>query len=199
MTTQEVDFDALERDLLERLAAARQRRQELALDVLSDPAGRQELGQVEDVIAECEHEQQRLALARAELERRELARREKEESEARRAAYREAQLLQSARERAAEAIDRAATAFVAAIVAYGDVCVRQQTALRSAGRPQQAHIARPFRFGIEATFARAMSEARGKRQLVDVWERLPLIPPMHQKPLAEADARPVEPINEKEA
>lgn len=191
-----VDLDALERDCETKIGELCGAIGRLSLDALSDPEVRHELVDVERELAEAQQEIQRIHLARAEQERRDMEARQKALGARQAAAYKAARQLQPKRERAAEAVDAAAEVFISAISEYVTICHSQQAALVQAGQPQVANIARARGFAIEATFARALTEARWAKQLggVNPFERLPLIPAMHRKALAESDARPVEPL-----
>ena len=193
-TVEQVDLDAIERDCEHKIGELRKAVSRLSLDAMTDPEVRNELVGVERELAEVETERHRVDLARAEQERRDADARQKALDARQQAAYRAAQKLQPGREQAAAAVDEAAEEFVRRIADFTAVCRKQQAALIQAGQPQVANIARPRGFLLEATLAKALTDARWAKTVgPGLWERLPLIPLQHQKPLVESDAHPVEP------
>ncbi len=191
---QEVDLDALQADVETKIRGLRDAIGRLSLDALSDGTVRAEMIDAEHQLAECQQELVHIGLARAEQERREVEARQKALGAQQRAAYKKARQLQPKRVRAAEAVDAAAKSFVDAISEFVGVCRDQQAALQSAGQPQQANVARAQPFLVEASLAKALSDARWQKRTTGLtFERLPLIPIAHQRKLAESDARPVEP------
>ena len=198
-TVEQVDLDAIERDVENKIDELRRAVSRLSLDVMSDSAVRAELIDVERELSDAQQELVRVALARGEQERREAEARGKALDARQRAAYRMAQKLQPDREKAATVVDEAAKQFVSAIAGWASTCREQQRALAQAGRPAMADVASPRTYMVEGALAKAMSDARWAKRFggLHVWERLPLISPMHQKSLAASDARPVEPLEKK--
>ncbi len=191
------DFDllALQADAEDNIERLRRDVSRLSLDSLGgDPEVRAELLDCERQLGEAEAEVVRIERARVEAERREMERDQTAFNARQAAALKDARRLQGERAKAAEAVDVAAVAFTDAIVAYVTACRDQQGKLRAAGNVDLAHIARPVGFSIEAAFAHAMREQTFRGALRGLWERMPLIPVGHQRPLAEADAKVVEPL-----
>jgi hypothetical protein len=199
-TAAEVDLDEIEQKIQARIGELQRRRQELSIQALSDKSVATEMVTIERRLGAAQVELQRVDLARAEQERLNAEARQAQVDEHQAAALERARGLQPKREKAAAAVDKAAVAHVEAVCAFVEVCRSQQAELREAGRPDTAQLARPFGYGIEAAFAYAMREATTLRanglRGIGVWERLPFIPPMHQKPLAESDVRPIEHLGE---
>lgn len=192
----ELDFDALEATCgttIEELQASVAR---LSLDALTDPEVRLNLIDAEHRLSEAEHELTVVARARAERERRDHEALQKAMDAKRQQHYVAAQKLQPAREQAAVAVDEAAQVYVRAITQYVTAAREQQAELLKANQPHAASAARPNGFAIQASFALALRDARWNRAFngLGLWDRLPLISPNRQKPLAELDARAVEPV-----
>jgi hypothetical protein len=194
-TVERVDLDAIEVDAQEKIDRLREAVSRLSLDAFSDPAVREELIAVEHELSDVEVELQRIASARAEQERRDMAAREAAETERQQAAYNDARRLQVERSTAAKAVDRAGESHVAAVLRWVDVCRRQEAKLRESGRPAVADMAKPRGHVVEAAFAHAFRDAwwAGTLRGLGIWDRLPLIRQAHKRPLAESDAKPVEP------
>ncbi|HET6999346.1 MAG TPA: hypothetical protein VFI03_12245 [Solirubrobacterales bacterium] len=190
VATPEIDFAKREDELRARLGELEEQRQGLALDAIGDADNsREQLAAVESELAETAVELDRLGLAAVEAERREAAAKAEAESQAQQEAFAAAQHLQVEREKHAKAIDEAIDEFVQAMRAHTDVCAEQHHLLLAAGQEAAAGVARPRGFYIEGAFALAMRKAGRLPAL----ERLPMIPPMHQRPLVESDPKPVSP------
>ena len=183
-----VDLDAIETDTTQQVERLRERQQGLALDALTDPAAARELAKVKADLTSAE-----LALEHVELARSERARREQEAldqaaQQGRDAALARARELQTEREKAARMFDSAAAKLAAALADLYRICGEQSNALLAADQRQARWLAQ-FRPGsVVDGLKHALHEA-GSPDPFD------LPPTRHPQPLAEGDARPIEPAS----
>jgi len=178
------DFDAIERDIEQRLAALQEQRQSFALDALTDPEAHTQLEKIEGELADAEFDLGRLTLARAEQERREVAAAKAIKDEAQAAALDRAEKLITERVKRAEALDKAIVEFVKTASEFVESCEAQKRELLAAGLPRNAAGALgAVGLRIEGAVALAM---KGKRTLY--LERLPVIPGRFWRTVSDTEA-----------
>ena len=178
------DFDAIEADIEQRLAALQEQRQSFALDALTDPEAHTQLEKIEGDLADTEAEMGRLSLARAEVERREVAALQAAKDEAQEIALDRAKQLKGQRLTKAKKLDSAIKKFVDAVSEFSDACDEQSRQFAAADLPQAAAGARSaLGLRIEGSIALAM---RGKH--FPAMERLAHISGRFQRPVADVEA-----------
>jgi hypothetical protein len=198
--TAAVDLAAIESGIQAQITELDAERAQLSLDAFSDKRAKALLDDVEDRLAAAQAELGRVQLARAEQERRVTEARETETRERQAAALNEARRLQGLRAKLAAAVDDATRAYLEAVAAYIVVCRKQERQLIEGGWSREnADTARPRGHAIEAAFAVAKRqvEPAGVFGGIGLWQQAPpSVPPSRQAPLAESDARPVEPLED---
>jgi hypothetical protein len=191
-----VDLDAIDQELVEKIDELSRDRQRLALAAMSDNSARARLSDIEAELSTAQGERQRLDLARAEQFRLDAEARQEQLDAERAAALKDARRLQARRQDAAAAVDATAREFAAAVLEYAEICGRQQVRLLEAGYSENwTRVARFQGYPVEAALACALRETGAAH--VPAFERLPVILPAHQKPLADSDPRVVEPLADK--
>jgi hypothetical protein len=191
------DFDALQADALAELEQLREQRAHLALESLTNPKAAARLGKVEEDVREAERRIERIDLARSEAERQALEAEHAAEAQARADALQRARGLQAERQRLAGQVDEAAAAYAAALRAWDRVTTDQEASLRLAGWPgDTAAMARPRPWMIECGLAHALRTAGCPRGIIELGSVVGL-PQQHIRQLAAADARPVEPSEDR--
>jgi hypothetical protein len=184
--TSEVDLDALERDLSEKIRELDSRRPGLALDAaLGDTKAEAELQRIEQDIAGAQAELQRIVIARGERERRDQVARAEAEAARRSAALDSAADLGRRRQKAARVVDREAARFLNAIAEWTELGLDQERALADAGWPEAAITVRPMGHQIESAFCEAVMRADLPRPEMVSW--VPWGVADRRGPLAESD------------
>jgi DNA repair exonuclease SbcCD ATPase subunit len=189
------DWEALEAASEAELEQLRERRQRLAPEALTQARAATQLAKVEGEIRDAEQRAERIQLARTELDRREAEEELASAQAAREAALQQARELQTERQRLAAEIDERAAAYAAALRAWDRVTSEQESALRNAGwAADVALMARPRAWMIECALARALRDAGCPHGIIELGSVVGQAQ-RHIRPLAEADARPVEPTD----
>ena len=197
MTTATVDLEALQSETEAELAELRDRRRRLAPEALRIRSAAGKLTRVEVQIREAEQALERVQLARAETARREEQARLDADAQRRAGGLARARELQSERNAAAREVDAAARQFAVKLAAWDRITTRQEQALRAAGwNGEHAMAARPRPWMVEAALGRALGDAgvpRGMIRMETFTGATASVRPGKVVPLAECDARPVEP------
>ena len=191
-TAESVDLDRVERDTQEQVERLRERRQMLALDGLTDPAAAAELSKVKADLDAAENALGHIELARTETARREQEALDQAAQQARDEAFARARELQTEREKAAARFDAAASKLASSLADLHKICGEQANLLLAAGR-RQARDQAQFRPGSVVDGLKHALQEAGARDPFD------LPPSRHPRPLAEGDARPVEPASDTKA
>lgn len=188
-------FETARAEVEARMAALRDERQRLSLDALTDAGARKRLAAVERQLDECEAELDRVELARREQARRQAEAIEAAENERRQQALTHARELQAEREKAAHAVDLAAARFARELRKFDRITTEQETTLRRVGARNAADMARPRSWQIEAALMHALREAGCPHGIIalEAFAGPAHIGPGWVRPLAESDARPIEP------
>jgi hypothetical protein len=131
MTTDTIDFDAIEAQHRAEIVELDERRSSLSLEAITDDAKRAELDDTESRTRVVQTELERVAAARAEHAQRETARVAAEERARREDLLQQVRDLNEPRRLAARKTDRALHAFIAALVAYKDVGREQARLLKT--------------------------------------------------------------------
>lgn len=197
MSTATVDLDELQAEADSRLAELREQRQRLAPEALRTKTGATKLARVEAEIREAEQSLDRVQLARTETARREEQARADAVSERRTAALQRARELQTERQKAAKAVDTALRRFATTLASWDRITTEQEQTLRAAGwNGERAMQARARPWMVEAAIALALRDAGCPRGIVGLQSFTGPISlgPRHEGPLADQDARPVEPV-----
>jgi hypothetical protein len=182
--TEAPDFDALETDIQQRLAALREQRQSGALDAITDAGAAKVLKKVEAELADAEAELGRLTLARAEVERREQAALQAAKDEAQQIALDKAQALKGERLKLAKALDRAIDEFIESAFAFREACQAQRRELAAAGLQQAAAGAEAaLGLRVEGSIARAING-----RPTPFLDRMAGIPGRFWRPVADTEA-----------
>lgn len=189
-----VDLDALQKDAERRIEQLREQRMRLAPEALTDSEVAAELKAIEGEIANCEAALERMKLAWAEKDRRSRQEQADAEAERRTAAMRKARELEAERRRASRAVDSALRRFATALRSFGKTTTAQERALRAGGwSMEQSQAARPRPWTIEAAVMRAPWDASCPSNILRLESFNNGLGPSHVKPLAENDAKVIEP------
>jgi hypothetical protein len=171
-----------------------ERQMTLSPEALVDASAAAELVKVEMAIIETRAKLERVRLAGIEVDRREAEAAKRERELERQTHVTTARSLQAQRERLAAKVDETAAEFAKALRTFDRCSTEQEVALRRAGMPQAANMARPRNYTLETVLEYHLREAGNPPRILRMTAFSGIEQPSQSriKPLVELDAKPIE-------